>query len=63
MAPFRTTAVIPLFPFLQIPSYHSLKSFIPSRLHCIYPSTHRISSTSVNKTTAPRNPSQSSPVR
>lgn len=40
MAPFRTTAVIPLSPYLQIHSHHSLIPFIPSRFHCIYPSTH-----------------------
>ena len=40
MAPFRTTAVIPLSPYLQIHSHHSLIPFIPSRFHCIYPSAH-----------------------
>ena len=33
MAPLRTTAVIPLSPYLQIPSHHSLIPFIPSCFH------------------------------
>lgn len=40
MAPFRTTAVIPLSPYLQIHSHHSFIPFIPSRFHCVYPSIH-----------------------
>ena len=40
MVPFRTTAVIPLSPYLQIHSHHSLIPFIPSRFHCIHPSIH-----------------------
>ena len=31
MVPFRTTAVIPLSPYLQIHSHHSFIPFIPSR--------------------------------
>lgn len=33
MVPFRTTAVIPLSPYLQIHSHHSFIPFIPSRFH------------------------------
>ena len=40
MVPFRTTAVIPLSPYLQIHSHHSFIPFIPSRFHCVYPSIH-----------------------
>ena len=43
MVPFRTTAVIPLSPYLQIHSHHSFIPFIPS---CFYrnPNHHNIPS-------------------